>query len=188
MSTVLDSRLVFSGRILRLVVERVELPHGARAQMEIVRHAGASAMVPLLDDGRVVLVRQYRHAVGKWLLEVPAGTLSAGETPEACAHREVIEEGGYRARRLEPLGAVFMAPGYSDELIHLWLATGLEPAAQNLDEDENLAVELHPFAEAVRMAHEGEIEDAKSVCALLRAASAAGAEGRDLSAIRGSGR
>jgi ADP-ribose pyrophosphatase len=115
------------------------------------------------------LVRQYRHATGKWLLEVPAGTLANGESPESCALRELIEEAGHRAGELQPLGWIWTTPGFTDERIWLYLARNLEPAAQQLDDDEVISVERLPLAEAVRRARDGGIEDAKSVCALLRA-------------------
>jgi ADP-ribose pyrophosphatase len=138
--------------------------------LEVVRHPGAAAMVPLTEDGDVLMVRQYRYPVGDWLLEVPAGTFEPGERAEACASREVAEEVGYAAASLVPLGSIYPAPGYTDERIALFLARGLTPAAQGLDDDETLSVERLPFEEAVRRARSGEIEDAKSVIALLRAA------------------
>jgi len=169
-ATVHASRTVFNGRVLRLVIDRVELPNGLVKDLEVVRHPGAAAMVPLSEDGDVLLVRQFRYPVGDWLLEVPAGTLEPGELAEACAAREVAEETGYSASTLVPLGSIYPAPGYTDERIALYLARGLEVAEQGLDDDENLSVERLPFAEAVRRARSGEIEDAKSVIALLRAA------------------
>jgi len=170
----LATRDVYRGRIVHLALERVRLPNDHVVELEVVHHRGAAAVVPLLDDGRVALVRQYRHAASGWLLEVPAGTLAAGEAPEACAAREIAEETGYRAQRLEPLGWVWTTPGFTDERIWLYLATGLEPGGQTLDDDEVLAVELLPFADAVARAEAGEICDGKSVCALLRAAARLG--------------
>jgi ADP-ribose pyrophosphatase len=169
-ATVHSSRCVFSGRVLRLVVDRVELPNGVVKDLEVVRHPGAAAIVPLTEDNLVLMVRQFRYPLGDWLLEVPAGTLEPGESAEACAAREVTEEVGYVAVTLVPLGSVLPAPGYTDERIALYLARGLTPAQQGLDDDENLSVERLPFEEAVRRARSGEIEDAKSVIALLRAA------------------
>jgi ADP-ribose pyrophosphatase len=167
----LARREIYRGRIVDLALERVRLPNRHVVELEMVRHRGAAAVVPLLDDGRVALVRQYRHAACGWLLEVPAGTLAAGETPEACAAREIAEETGYRARGLDPLGWVWTTPGFTDERIWLYLATGLEAGTQALDADEALEVEHLPLAEAVEQAVAGEIRDAKSVCALLRAAA-----------------
>jgi ADP-ribose pyrophosphatase len=126
--------------------------------------------VPLLADGTVLMVRQYRHTVGDWLLEVPAGKLATGESPEACARRELEEEAGVRAGELVPLGWIWMTPGFCDERIWLFLARDLSAGSQRLEEDEALAVERLPLAEAERRALAGELWDAKSVCALLRAA------------------
>jgi ADP-ribose pyrophosphatase len=137
---------------------------------EVVRHPGAAAIVPVDGEGNVTLVRQYRYALDDWLLEVPAGTLRPGEAVDGCARRELAEEAGLAAETLEPLGSIVTAPGFTDERIHLFLARGLRAVPQDLDDDENLRVERLPFAEAVRRARSGEIDDAKSVCALLRAA------------------
>lgn len=136
-------------------------------------------MVPIDADGKVVLVRQYRHAAGGWLLEVPAGKRNAGEDPYDCAVREVTEEIGLRPTVLEPLGAIWTTPGFADERIWLFVATELEPATQNLDEDEVLEVVRLPFEEAVARARDGRIPDAKSAIALLRADARRGS--RDLS-------
>ena len=168
----------FTGRVFRLRQETVRLPNGREARLDLIRHPGAAAVVPLDGDGQVLLVRQDRHATGRWLLEVPAGTLGAGEDPAACAHREMIEEAGYRAAALEELGWIWTTPGFTDERIWLYLATGLEVAEQKLDEDELMSVERLPFEEAVRRAESGEIEDGKSVCALLRARAALARAGR----------
>ena len=171
-SEVLSTRRVHDGKILKLSVEEVRLPNARLVTLEIVHHPGAAAVVPIDDEGRVVLVRQYRHATHSWLLEVPAGKLDhAGESPEDCARREVEEETGYRAEHLESLGWIWVTPGYSDEKIWLYLARKLTPTERALQPDEVLTVETWPLGEAVRRAESGEIVDAKSVCALLRAAS-----------------
>ena len=130
-------------------------------------------MVPVDSDGNVILVRQYRHATGSWLLEVPAGKLDhPGEAPEDCARREVEEETGYRAGRLVPLGWIFTTPGFTNEKIWLYLALELSSSSSNLQADEVLTVESLSLAEAARRAVSGEIVDGKSVCALVRAAAA----------------
>ncbi len=162
-------RPIYEGRVVRLRVETVRLPNGNVSELEIVRHPGAAAVVPLDRDGTVHLVRQYRHATGRWLLEVPAGKLDGGEPPEVCAARELEEEVGQTAGSLAPLGRIFTTPGFTDERIWLFLATDLTPARQALQPDESLRVERVPLEEAVRMALGGEVEDAKSICALLRA-------------------
>lgn len=167
------SEEVWVGRTIAVSRDRVRLPNGNEVELDIVRHPGATAVVPLLPDGTVVLVRQYRHATGGWLLEVPAGKLGPGEAPEAGARRELAEETGLSGGELLPLGPVWMTPGFCDERIWLYLATGLEPGEQRLEPDEALELVRLPFAEAVRRATSGEILDAKSTCALLRAAAVA---------------
>jgi ADP-ribose pyrophosphatase len=172
---VLSTREVHSGRVFDLRVEEVELPGGRRTRLDLVRHPGAAVVVPLLDTGEVALVRQYRHAAGgEWLLEVPAGTLNPGERPEACAERECAEEAGFRPRTLVPLGFLWTTPGFTDEKIWVYLGRDLEPAAQRLDDDENLSVELLPLAEALHLALGGGIDDGKSIVALTRAAARLG--------------
>jgi ADP-ribose pyrophosphatase len=164
----LESRRVWRGRVVDLSIERVRLPNGKVCELELVRHPGAAAVVPLDERGQVLLVRQYRHAAQGWLYEVPAGKLDAGETPETCAAREVEEEAGVRASRLTPMGWIWTTPGFTDEKIWLYLATELAPARQALQDDEVMSVERVPLARAIDMAARGEIADAKSICALLR--------------------
>ncbi len=167
---VVERRGVFKGRVVDLSVERVRLPNGNVCELELIRHPGASAVVPVDDAGRVLLVRQYRHATRGFVLEVPAGKLDPGESPETCALREVEEETGHRPRDLAALGWIWTTPGFTDERIWLFLATGLTPTRQDLQHDEVLTVERLPLADAVARAESGDIVDAKSVCALLRAA------------------
>jgi len=165
----LERRTVYDGSVVRLTVERVRLPNGTETELELIRHRGAAAVVPVDADGSVLLVRQYRHATGGWLLEVPAGKLDGGESPERCAARELEEEVGMRAGRLDPLGWIWTTPGFTDERIWLYLARDLEQTAQRLEDHEVLSVERMPLDEAVRQALDGEIRDGKTVCALLRA-------------------
>ncbi len=167
----LGSREIFRGRTVKLDVDRVRLPNGKEMDFEMIRHVGAAAVVPLAADGSVLLIRQYRYATGGFLLEIPAGKLDPGEAPEACAARELVEETGFRAAKLEPLGWIWTTPGFTDEKIWLFLATGLEPAKQALEDDEILTLERLPLAEAVEKATHGEYHDGKTVCALLRAAA-----------------
>jgi len=164
----LERRQIFKGKAVDLSVERVELPNGVVTELEVIRHPGAAAMVPLSADGRVLLVRQYRHATGGWLLEVPAGKLEPGEAPEVCAARELEEEVGHRSGDLVPLGWIWTTPGFTDEKIWLYLARDLQPGQQNLEQNEVLTIESLPIEEAVARVHRGEICDGKSVCALLR--------------------
>ena len=166
---VLERRSIFAGKVVDLAIERVQLPNGNTTELELIRHPGAAAVVPLETDGEVHLVRQYRHATGQWLLEVPAGKLDPGETPSTCASREIEEEVGVRASRLDSLGWLWTTPGFTDEKIHLYLARDLQAVGQALQADEVLSVVSMPLATAIRKVHEGEICDAKSMCALLRA-------------------
>ena len=169
---VLGAREVHSGRVVNLRLEEVEMPNGRRTTLELIRHPGAAVVVPVLESGEVLLVRQYRHAAkGSWLLEVPAGTLDAGEEPAACAARECAEEAGFRPRRLVPLGYLWTTPGFTDERIWIFLGLELAPAEQQLDDDENLSVERLPLADALRLALNGGIDDGKSIAALARAAA-----------------
>ena len=171
---VLDKQRIHPGKVVDLWIEEVELPNGRTATLEVVRHPGAAAIVPVTAEGEVILIRQYRHALGRWLLEIPAGKLSPGEDPADCAARELEEEVGQRAARLDALGALVPAPGFADEVIHLFLARDLTPTAQHLDEDEVLSIEPLHFDRAVTMALEGTIEDSKSAVAILRAATLLG--------------
>ncbi|MEZ5331677.1 MAG: NUDIX hydrolase [Thermoanaerobaculia bacterium] len=167
----MSARTVYDGSVLRLEVEEVRLPNGAVVELELIRHRGAAAVVPLDADGEVLLVRQYRHAAnGSWLLEVPAGKLEGGEPPAECARRELEEEAGARAGRLDALGWIWTTPGFTDERIWLFLARDLEMVPPAPEADEALEVVRMPFAELVRMALDGTLTDGKTICAVLRAA------------------
>lgn len=168
--TVHDERRVHEGRLLKIDLADVSLPGGARAALESIRHPGAAAALPFLDDDRVLLVRQYRHAMGGFILEVPAGKLDDGEAPDVCALREVEEEVGYRSGRLEPLGAIFTTPGFTDEIIWLYEAHELEHRGVAHEEDEVIEVQEWRFADAVQAVRDGRIRDGKSVAAILHAA------------------
>lgn len=162
-------REVWRGRMLAVTVDTVKLQNGNAVDLEIVRHPGAAAVVPVDSEGNVVLVRQARYATDGWLVEVPAGKLDAGEAPDVCAVRELEEEAGLRARTLTPMGAIWTSPGFTDERIWLFLATDLEAVPQALEADEVLTLERSPLEVAVERVLRGEIDDAKSICALLRA-------------------
>ena len=153
-----------------MVTEEVDLPNGRRVALDVVRHPGAAAVVPFLSETEVLLIRQYRHAAGGMIYEVPAGKLDAGEQPATCAARELEEEVGQRAGRLEPLGSIWTTPGFTDERIHLFAAHELEPCPQRLEDDE--VIELVPMSldRALELIWSGELPDAKSALALLHAA------------------
>ena len=165
-----EVREIYKGRVVHLVVEEVDLPNGNRVALEIIHHPGAAAVVPFVSAGEVLLVRQYRHAAGGYLFEVPAGKLDPGEAPEACALRETEEEIGYAPGHLTRLGAIYTTPGFTDEVIHLFAAHDLVPSETRHEADEVMSIERLPLATAVAKIESGEIQDAKTICALLIAA------------------
>jgi len=165
-------RSVYRGQVVDLGVEEAALPDGRTLTLEVVRHPGGAAAAAVDDRGRVCLLRQYRHAAGGWLWEVPAGKLDAGEPPLATARRELEEEAGIRAGAWAALGQVVTAPGFCDEVIHLFLARDLEAVPPRPEAHELLEVHWVDFAEALRRAASGEIRDAKTVAALFRAREA----------------
>ena len=160
---------IFQGRIVKLNLETVTLPNGAVVELEIIRHPGAAAIVPLKDERTVVLIRQYRHAAGGFIYEIPAGKLHPGEDPRDCAARELEEEIGYRVSSLELIASIFTAPGFADEVIHVYQGTGLTPGTQNLSRDEVLNVIELSLDRAIAMIHEGTIRDAKTIVGLQTA-------------------
>jgi ADP-ribose pyrophosphatase len=162
-----DSRVVYDGRLINVRLDKVMLEEGRAVIREVVEHPGAVLLLALDDDDNVFLVRQYRHPVGRRLYELPAGTLDEGEEPAACAERELREETGFRPSRLEALGGFFLSPGYSSEYIHLFLATGLEEDPLKAEEEEGLTALRLPLSDALRMIERREIQDAKSIAALL---------------------
>lgn len=166
-----ETGTIFSGRIFAVGIETHALPDGRTARFEIVRHPGGAAVLPILDDGRVVLLRQFRPAAGGMVWEIPAGRLEPGEDPADCVARELMEEAGCRAGRLERLGELLPAVGFCTERIHLFVACGLTPVAQALEPDEYLEVVPLPVDEALAMIDRGEIPDAKTQLALLLARS-----------------
>ena len=157
---------IYRGKILNLDLETVTLPNGATVELEIIHHPGASAVVPLREDGQVLLIRQYRHAAGGYIYEIPAGKLAPGEEPRDCALRELEEEIGVRAGVLTPLLSILTTPGFTDETIHLFVARDLKPGRQHLDPDEVLEVAAVPLAEALAWIERGVIRDGKTIVAL----------------------
>ena len=184
--TVVGSRTVHRGHYVEVRVDDIVTPDGRRSSRDIVGHPGAVAVVALDRDDRVLLVRQFRLAAGRTLLEIPAGTLDRApdgslEEPDLASRRELEEETGYRAGNWRHLGAFWTAPGFATELMHLYLATDLLPVHENRlapDEDENLELEHVPWREAVAMAERGEIGDAKSLVGLFWLARVLDAERR----------
>lgn len=170
----MSKRRVQRGAQFELVTELVELPNGRCVDLDLVRHPGAAAVVPFLDRDRILMIRQYRYAIGGEILEIPAGKLDSGETPEACAARELLEETGYRAGRLEKLGAIWTSPGFTDEVIHLFSAFDLEAAKQQLEPDEIIELIPMPLTEALDTMRRSAIFDGKSATALLLAADRQG--------------
>jgi len=156
------------GRVFDITVENVTFSNGVNIDMEIIRHPGASAILAFSTNDEVLMLKQYRHAAGGAIWEIPAGTFDGREAPLACARRELREETGYEAETWEPLGAVTPVPGYSDERIHLFLARDLIPAAQDLDPDEIIEVQPLPLQQVVSMILDGEIEDGKTIAAVFR--------------------
>lgn len=163
------SKLIHRGRILTLRIDEVILPNGKRTTREIVEHPGAVAAVPLLSGGdrKVILVRQFRKPVEEAIYEIPAGKLEPGEEPRRCMERELEEEIGYQARKLEKLISYYPSPGFSAEIIHLFLATDLEKTEQKLEKDEFLEPITLEFEKALRMIKEGRIKDSKTIIGLL---------------------
>jgi ADP-ribose pyrophosphatase len=167
--TKLESQQIFSGKILNVRLDRVLLPDGSESTREVVDHPGAVAVVPVTDDGRVILVSQYRYPVEQVLLEIPAGKLDRGENPDDCARRELEEETGFVAGRLEKLTSFYTAPGFSNEIIHLYLAKDLVKAVQKLDGDEFIDVEIYSAAKLKELIASQAIKDAKTLLGLFMA-------------------
>jgi ADP-ribose pyrophosphatase len=165
----LKSESVYHGKAFDVRRDLIRLPNGNQTWLDIVDHPGAVTMVPVDPEGRVYFVRQYRHSAGGEILELPAGTVDEGEEPEACALREVREEIGMSASQLEKIGEFFLAPGYSTEYMHVYLATGLQPDPLPGDEDEFISVESLPYSRAFELIAGGQIRDAKTLAALYLA-------------------
>ncbi|MCH2172646.1 NUDIX hydrolase [Myxococcota bacterium] len=169
-----NPKTVKRGFQVHVSTQRVTLPNGHQLDLDIVAHPGASAVVPFVSTDEVLLIRQYRHAAGGNLYEVPAGKLDPGESPRVCAGRELEEEAGVRAGRLEALGSIFTTPGFCDEVIHLFAAFDLEPSTQRPEDDEVIEVISTPLSRALEWVWSGELNDAKSALALLHAAHRVG--------------
>ena len=166
---VLSTKVLHSYRIFAIIEQSLRLPSGRTVVRQVVQHPGAVVIMPQLEDGRLLLIAQYRFAVGETLLEFPAGTLEPGEAPLECARRELIEETGYRADHWRPLGMIYSSPGFCDERQHLFMATGLVPEHAAGDEDEIIEVKRLTVQEVERSIADGTLVDAKSIAAYARA-------------------
>jgi ADP-ribose pyrophosphatase len=167
----LDRKSIYEGRVIKVSLDTVDLPNGTRLPLEIVRHPGGAAVVALDDQNRVCMLRQYRHAAGGYIYELPAGKLEPDEPPEATARRELVEEAAVSGAHWESLGAYFSSPGVFTEVIHLYLATQLTPAISTPDADEVFQIEWWPLEQAVARAASGELTDAKTIIGIFRAAA-----------------
>jgi ADP-ribose pyrophosphatase len=165
----ISSSRMFSGRVINVRCDTVELVNGKHVSREVVEHPGGVAIVPLLENGDVLMVRQYRYCVTDELLEIPAGKLEREEDPLECAVRELSEETGGKAGRIVPLGAMYPSPGFSQETLYIYLATDLEVGQSHPDEDEFLSVVRLPFDDIVEKILSGEIKDGKTIVGILKA-------------------
>jgi len=168
----LATRRVYTGRVLNLDVDTVQFPDGSQGELEVIRHSGAAAVVPIVSDPSgpdpvVLMLRQYRYAAGGPLWEIPAGRLEPGEAPEACARRELREEAGVEAGRLDRLTTIWTTPGFTDETIHLFWASELKTTAHAREPDEFIEVVAKPLSEVLSLIRGGEIRDGKTVVAIL---------------------
>ena len=166
---VIKSETLLQGRVFKIRRDTLKTPDGRETKLEIIEHGGSVVIVPINEHGEILFVRQYRHATEKELLELPAGTRDGNEPFEECAAREIREETGMQAGKLEKMGEFFLAPGYSTEFMAVYLATDLTPNPLKADDDEFLQVEKFPVKQALQLAEEGDVPDAKSLAALLLA-------------------
>lgn len=174
-SGALESRRIYTGKVLNLDIDRVRFPDGSVGELEMIRHSGASAVVPFLSepagaDPQLLLIRQYRYAANGFLYELPAGRLDPGEAPVDCARRELREETGCSAEQLDFLYTMYTTPGFTDERIHLFMASGLTHGETGHEADEFLTLETVPLSHALEMIRNGVIQDAKTALGILFAA------------------
>ena len=163
------SKLIYQGRILQFSIDSLTLPNGKAVELEVLRHPGGAAIVALDEHNQVCLLRQYRHAAGGWLWELPAGKLESGETPQTTAKRELVEEAGLQAARWDTLGKVIVSPGFCDEVIYLYLARDLTVVPAQPEDDELFEVHWIPFEQALEQVHDGTLLDAKTMLGLTLA-------------------
>ncbi len=165
----ISSEEIFNGVAVHLVKDEILLPNGNKGVREVVRHPGAVCVIPVTDEGEVIFVNQFRYAIGRVTIEVPAGKLEKGEDPTEAALRELSEETGITAGKIESLGAIYTSPAIIDEIIYMYIATDLKQGEQHLDEDEFVNVVKMPLSEAVDMVMHGKIMDAKTEAIVLKA-------------------
>jgi ADP-ribose diphosphatase len=168
----ISSRRVYTGRVINVDIDTVRFPNGSTGELEIVRHPGASAVVPFLsdpssDDPQILLIKQYRYAAEDFIWEIPAGKLDGDEDPLVCARRELLEETGCTAEDIEPLCTFYTTPGFTDELIHTFMATGLTRGTVAHEKDEFMSLETVTLSHALELIRTGELKDAKSALAIL---------------------
>ncbi|HHX60753.1 MAG TPA: NUDIX hydrolase [Epulopiscium sp.] len=163
----INRKKIFKGKIFTVAEDTIEFPNGAQAKWDILLHDGAAAIVPIDNDGMIVLVEQYRGVADGMILEIPAGKLEKNEDPALCAARELEEETGYKAKKVERIGSIYSAVGFSDEVIELFVAKGLEEGTLNLDEDEYVNVKKYTLQEVMDMVLSGKIKDSKTISAIF---------------------
>lgn len=163
----LDSQRIYDGKVVKLRLDTVQLPSGRTAKREVLEHNGAVSILPVLPDGQIAMIKQWRTATGELLWEIPAGGLEEGEAPEECAKRELIEEIGYKVGKLTLLFQCYLAPGYSSEMMWGYMAEDLELVGAQPEEDENIELVIKPLEELLPLIDSGEIRDSKTICALL---------------------
>lgn len=163
----LETQRIYDGKVVKLRLDTVELPSGRTAKREVLEHRGAVCVLPVLADGQIAMIKQWRTAAQEILWEIPAGGLEEGEAPEACAGRELIEEIGYQAGKLTPLYQCYLAPGYSSEMMWAYLGEELAFVGAQPEEDENIELVIKPLEELLPLIDSGEIRDSKTICALL---------------------
>lgn len=158
---------IYEGRIINVRVDTVELPNKRYSKREIVEHPGAVGIIPITSEGKIILIKQFRKPVEEVLLEIPAGKIEPNEEPELCARRELEEETGFTTKNLEKLLEIYTAPGFTNELIHIYLAKDLQEGMVNLDEDENIEIVQVSLEEALEKISTGEIKDAKTIVGIM---------------------
>lgn len=163
----LKTKTIYEGKIFDVLVDEVELPSGRKTIREVVRHIGAVGLIPVLEDGRIILEEQYRYPTGEILIEIPAGRLEEGEAPDQTAARELLEETGYMADEIDRLTVFYTTPGYTSEKLYLYVVRGLKKAEAKPDMDENIRLKTVTIGEALQLIERGEIKDGKTIAGLL---------------------